>query len=322
MKKYIKIFAKDSNAEMLNGIILSFLLGLIVGYYQWFIGIVLFFVGVVVITSKYMLDRETAVGNMIRILEKINSGQSHKDLKLSDKDQNVLLYDQLKRNAISMEGYRQEISGQKESMKAMMRDVSLQLANPIIILQKQEATFMSESSESISFQIQKIKKLTDSLVRLADFESELQTFDIKIQVVTPILDRALLTMTSKLNHLDVLQDSKNCAASFDFEHSVEVLLNVLENKSRYAKNRINIEMQENPRSVYVKVSDDGEALTGELRHRLFDRFYTQNSTRSESVGVGLAIAKEIMRQQGGDLTLEGDNTFVIRFCKVFAPKGE
>ena len=322
MKKYIKIFAKDSNAELLNGIILSFLLGLIVGYYQWFIGIVLFFVGVVVITSKYMLDRETAVGNMIRILEKINSGQSHKDLKLSDKDQNVLLYDQLKRNAISMEGYRQEISGQKESMKAMMRDVSLQLANPIIILQKQEATFMSESSESISFQIQKIKKLTDSLVRLADFESELQTFDIKIQVVTPILDRALLTMASKLNHLDVLQDSKNCAASFDFEHSVEVLLNVLENKSRYAKNRINIEMQENPRSVYVKVSDDGEALTGELRHRLFDRFYTQNSTRSESVGVGLAIAKEIMRQQGGDLTLEGDNTFVIRFCKVFAPKGE
>lgn len=320
MKKYLKIFVKDSNAELLNGIILSFLLGLIIGYYRWFIGIVLFFVGVLVTTSKYMLDREASIHNMIHILEKINNGQSYKDLKMSDKDHNVLLFDQLKRNAITMEGYRLEVSGQKASMKAMMRDVSLQLANSSRILQKQDTTWVSEQSEGVSSQIEKIKNITDSLARLADFETETQQFDIKMQPIGAIVEAALDTMMPGLAHLHVVTAPTNTAASFDYQHSVEVLRNVLENKSRYANQTIKIEVQENPRSVYVKISDDGEALMGDLRLRLFDRFYTQNNPRTESVGVGLAIAKEIMRQQGGDLTLESDNTFVIRFCKVFAPK--
>ena len=50
----------------------------------------------------------------------------------------------------------------------------------------------------------------------------------------------------------------------------------------------------------VAVRDDGPGLTAEQRRRAFEPFYT---TRSEGMGLGLAIARRVVRAHGGDLTV-------------------
>jgi two-component system C4-dicarboxylate transport sensor histidine kinase DctB len=50
--------------------------------------------------------------------------------------------------------------------------------------------------------------------------------------------------------------------------------------------------------VRLSVSDDGPGVPAELRETLFQPFVT---SKSEGIGLGLAISHDIMRQLGGDL---------------------
>ena len=51
----------------------------------------------------------------------------------------------------------------------------------------------------------------------------------------------------------------------------------------------------------VSISDNGPGVPASLRDTLFQPFVT---TKDEGIGLGLAIAFDIMRQLGGDLLLD------------------
>ena len=53
--------------------------------------------------------------------------------------------------------------------------------------------------------------------------------------------------------------------------------------------------------VVIEVSDTGPGLSGRARAHLFEAF--QGSTRTGSVGLGLAIAAELVRAHGGEIRL-------------------
>lgn len=60
------------------------------------------------------------------------------------------------------------------------------------------------------------------------------------------------------------------------------------------------------RIVRVRVSDDGPGVPREIRSKLFDAFVTRpvpTSGKSFGSGIGLALAREVARAHGGDLSL-------------------
>lgn len=65
-------------------------------------------------------------------------------------------------------------------------------------------------------------------------------------------------------------------------------------------------------TVRLGVTDNGPGVPPELRDTLFQPFVT---SKSEGIGLGLAIARDIMRQLGGDLLLE-DGGSGARFVMV------
>jgi two-component system, OmpR family, sensor histidine kinase BaeS len=76
----------------------------------------------------------------------------------------------------------------------------------------------------------------------------------------------------------------------------------------------------------VSVTDTGPGITLQHLSRVFDRFYRAESARTRGEtgggsGLGLSIARDLARVQGGDITAEGTEgrgaTFRLRL-----PKGE
>ena len=55
----------------------------------------------------------------------------------------------------------------------------------------------------------------------------------------------------------------------------------------------------------IEVSDDGTGVPHEIQDRLFEPFLSSKGDRG--AGLGLLIAREIARQQGGDLTLRSSS---------------
>jgi signal transduction histidine kinase len=92
---------------------------------------------------------------------------------------------------------------------------------------------------------------------------------------------------------------------------------------------VEISIQPSEGDVRVTVSDHGLGVPEELRDRIFDAFtQTDGSiTRShEGLGIGLFLARRIMRAHGGDLTYAprpgGGSSFTLSFPGFGVPAVE
>ena len=81
-----------------------------------------------------------------------------------------------------------------------------------------------------------------------------------------------------------------------------VLRNLVDNAVRHAGSRVVVTVADGS----VRVDDDGAGLDPADRERVFERFVRLDEARERDEGgsgLGLAIAREIAREQGGDVVL-------------------
>ncbi|PVU81996.1 two-component sensor histidine kinase [Cellulomonas sp. WB94] len=81
-----------------------------------------------------------------------------------------------------------------------------------------------------------------------------------------------------------------------------VVRNLVDNALRHASTRVLVTVDDGA----VTVEDDGHGVPEEDRQRVFERFVRLDEARerdSGGSGLGLAIAREVAREQGGDVTL-------------------
>lgn len=98
------------------------------------------------------------------------------------------------------------------------------------------------------------------------------------------------------------------AVQFDADAVEQILGNLFSNVEKYAASGGEMKVasrQEGDRTV-VTVSDRGPGIPADQRHRIFEPFYRLSNQVSDGVtgtGIGLAIARDLARRHGGDLTL-------------------
>jgi two-component system osmolarity sensor histidine kinase EnvZ len=83
------------------------------------------------------------------------------------------------------------------------------------------------------------------------------------------------------------------------------VLNLVSNASRFG-NTISITAVNSRRNLTVTVEDDGPGIPAELREKVFRPFYSADKSRNQNVkstGLGLAIARDIVRGHGGEIHL-------------------
>jgi len=83
--------------------------------------------------------------------------------------------------------------------------------------------------------------------------------------------------------------------------------NLVENAVRHARHDVTVRVEGGPRGARVVVEDDGSGVPVGDRERVFERFVRLDDARerdSGGAGLGLAIAREVARELGGDVRLE------------------
>ena len=105
-------------------------------------------------------------------------------------------------------------------------------------------------------------------------------------------------------------------ADIDAVRIEEVLMNLIDNAAKYGpKDKpVEVEIAADATAVRIAVHDDGAGIAKDQRTRIFEAFY-RASTDARGVGLGLHLAREIVKQHGGSLELaDGDGrgtTFVV-----------
>lgn len=123
--------------------------------------------------------------------------------------------------------------------------------------------------------------------------------------------------------------SAPCGVSADAEMLRQVLVNLCDNAALALGDRqgsvtfrLRPPDEEHPVTVHLEVTDDGPGVDAAVRDRLFEPYATTRAV-GQGMGLGLAIAKKILLDHGGDLELaatsEAGTTFRL-VLPVAAPE--
>jgi signal transduction histidine kinase len=82
----------------------------------------------------------------------------------------------------------------------------------------------------------------------------------------------------------------------------QVVLNLVDNALRAGATELQIAIRDESRDVVVCLADNGRGIPQEIAERIFDPFFTTRAP-GDGTGLGLYLARKIMRDQGGELRL-------------------
>lgn len=202
------------------------------------------------------------------------------------------------------------------SNKMLTNAVAHELRTPIFRLQWQ-ADLLADSSlneqqakyvNSIVEDIDEMEEMVEELLYYAKMErpeTELRTeslelnsllFDLKDkwQQETP------LPITVKYT------DCKEAQIKTDPKLLKRALDNLLRNAMRYADSQIMLEVTEDEEHCMISIHDDGNGIDEKDWPHLFEAFYSADKSRNKSTsgfGLGLAIVRQIMELQRGDVSI-------------------
>jgi len=176
--------------------------------------------------------------------------------------------------------------------------------------------------------LDQIDWLISALLKLAKLDARTAKMAKKKVLVKDLLRRATeplgIAMEIKEQELKVNQTGEESYKG-DIYWSAEALLNILKNSMEHTQpgGTISIDVSENVLFTEIIIKDDGMGIDKEDLPHLFERFYKGKSSSQTSVGIGLALARMIITQQGGTVKAENNldkgAKFTIRF---YRPKDE
>jgi CheY-like chemotaxis protein/two-component sensor histidine kinase len=142
------------------------------------------------------------------------------------------------------------------------------------------------------------------------------------QVVQLSLESARDAIDKRGHELTVELPDESIALRGDATRLTQALLNLLTNAAKYTPNhgRLALKVVRESGMIVTSVSDNGRGVSPEAQERIFELFTQERPTTGMSdpgLGIGLALARALVEQHGGQLTVESPgvgygSTFRIR----------
>jgi signal transduction histidine kinase len=99
----------------------------------------------------------------------------------------------------------------------------------------------------------------------------------------------------------------------DPERVRQVVANLIDNAMRFAHSRIVVSIEPANGRMTLRVDDDGPGIPDDDLSRVFDRFYRGGSPVGAGSGLGLAVARELVRADGGTIRADASPLGGARF---------
>jgi len=175
----------------------------------------------------------------------------------------------------------------------------------------------------------RLRSLIDDMVNLREVDLGQATLEIEAFVLQDLVTRAIKEIRSitdaKEQRLTLSLPQEPLVVKADRSKLNIVLVNLLSNAVKFTRKggRIGVQAGEQNNGVWFTVWDTGIGISAQDRARIFERFYQVGSSlvrNYEGMGLGLAIAKEMVELHHGSITVrsqEGKGTaFTVRIPRT------
>jgi signal transduction histidine kinase len=217
----------------------------------------------------------------------------------------------------------------RDALKDTLADISHQLKTPLTSMMLMADLLENAPNEKREEFLANLRTgllhtdwLVSALLKMAKLNADAVEFTREVIQAEELIRLALepLQILLELKSQTVQLSAGSCQLSIDRRWTAEALTNVLKNASDYSPEggEILAECGENPICAWIAVTDSGAGIPNAELAALFTRF---EGSRSETgYGIGLPLARAILRGQNGDLQAEGKSkrggaAFTLKFFK-------
>lgn len=227
------------------------------------------------------------------------------------------------------------LKGEKIFLNNTISDISHQLKTPMTSLMILNDLMYDDIPKDVRIdfldkvksQLNRMDWLIKSMLKLSKVEAKVINFksdEVKVKnLINKSISPMLIPMEIKKQIL-IIEGEESAKYIGDIEWSSEALVNILKNCIEHTKNEgiIEIRYKENPLFTEIIIKDSGEGIDKSDIAHIFKRFYRGKSSKEDSVGIGLAMAKSIIESQNGDIFVKSEKNkgteFHITFHKTYS----
>jgi NtrC-family two-component system sensor histidine kinase KinB len=196
-----------------------------------------------------------------------------------------------------------------------LRSPLTSIAMSIELLRERAADKLAEPDRELlevaHEELERLQKLVNELLDLSKIESGRIEMAFAETPIAVMLEAAVApfrgTAEEKGLHLTVDPKPDVPPVWADANKLAWVVTNLVGNALRYSRSLIQVSAEKAGSWVNIYVRDDGEGIPYEQQARIFDKFVQIQGDRSAGgAGLGLAIAKEIVRAHRGNIWVESE----------------
>ncbi|MBR3468744.1 MAG: HAMP domain-containing histidine kinase [Lachnospiraceae bacterium] len=234
--------------------------------------------------------------------------------KIRENELGILQSEIYKVVAILKEAYSSE-HRQKKYVSDMMSDLSHQFKTPLTaislmseLLIKTDVTeeLRLEYAGKISSQVRKMTWLIKNLLTLSQLEAgvlEMKEEDVDLAEMTKDLEESLEVMAEVAGVSLSAKVPEGIHVKGDPYWLREALINITKNCVEHTAEGgfVKFSASQNNLSTLIIIEDNGTGIAPEHLPHIFERFYKAGNDSPNSVGIGLAMARQIILGTGGKI---------------------
>jgi signal transduction histidine kinase len=226
----------------------------------------------------------------------------------------------------------------KEAELARLRsdfvaNVSHELRTPLSSIQIFSETLKGKVSQdkqeqylhTISSESDRLARLVDNVLNFSRLEKRSKEFNFKPTDIGDVVRKSVEAYKFYAEQRDVsirLNISTNLPRIYaDSEAISQVVMNLVDNAIKYSPENgvINVNVFRRGKTILIRVSDRGIGIDKEDLDKIFDKFYrgkTAENLGTGGTGLGLTLARAIIKAHGGDIKVRSKKGSGSRFTVV------
>lgn len=316
-------YGKEYIINSYNGkLILKISIGSIVmifGFFFCFVGLLIW---LNILNSK-------RISNLAKYIYDINEG-NYKIIHSNEEDEFTILEDEIYKTIGMLKESREKEKKEKIKLSNNLADISHQLKTPLTSMSLMIELLENSSLEGeemiyieiLTKQIDSINHLVSSLLVLSKLDVGILMLENKSINTYELLCASVETLVIMIKRKEqqiFIEENGDVFFKGDFHWSNQAILNIVKNCHEHTPRGGEIELsyEQNPIYTQIIIEDNGEGFCKKDIPHLFTRFYKGENSSKDSHGIGLALAKSIIKRQNGEIRAENKKTGGVRFIIKF-----
>ena len=283
---------------------------------------------------RYNYKRKNDIKDIIKYIEQINRRNYELEIDTISEDELSILKNEIYKTAVMLKEAALNSNKDKLNLKKSLEDISHQLKTPLtsilVLLDNlidepdMDSSIRNDFIIDIKRNVININFLVQALLKLSKFDANTVHFIKKENDLEMIVKEAIKNVSTlcDLRNINIkLNTLENAKVECDVKWQIEAITNIIKNAIEHSKDNSSIIINIDDNRVYSKIEviDFGDGISKRDIKHIFERFYKGENATSNSIGIGLALAKTIIEEDKGTIAVESNESntkFTIKYFKL------